>query len=151
MVGFSAEEIVTSESTRSARLKWVVVVLDSAPVGLQANAAVCVTAATASAVDGLLGSGGTDADGRTHAGLPWAGCTVLSASENQLAGLVEKARGHDEILLVDMPTSAQTNRVYDDYLAELARTAAAEIHPLAVSLVGPRNAIDRLVKRLPLL
>jgi hypothetical protein len=151
IIGFRPEEVVTSEATRSVRLKWVIVVLDSAPTGLQANATVCVTAATVVAVPGLLGPEGSDAAGRTHAGLPWTGCTVLSATAEQLDAIQERARAHDEVFLADMPTAGQTNRVYDDYLAELSGTAPADIRPLAISLVGPRNAVDRLVKRLPLL
>jgi hypothetical protein len=151
MLGFQPEEIVTSESTRSVRLKWVIVVDESAPTGLQANAAVCVTSATAVAVPGLLGPGGTDAAGRPHAGLPWTGCTVLSASAEHLGELYDKALAHDEMFVADMPNSAQTNRVYDEYLAELGDTTPADIRSLAISIVGPRNAVDRLVKRLPLL
>jgi hypothetical protein len=150
MLGFQPEEITTSESTRSVRLKWVVIVEATAPVGLQANAAVCVTSATVVAVPGLLGPGGADAAGRPHAGLPWTGCTVLTAAPEQLGEIYDKALAHDEMFVADMPNSAQTNRVYDEYLAELGDTAPADIRPLAISIVGPRNAVDRLVKRLSL-
>ena len=55
------------------------------------------------------------------------------------------------LLVVDMPLSAQTNRVYDDYLAELATTAAADLGISAVSIVGERSEVDAIVKRLSLL
>ena len=72
---------------------------------------------------------------------------MLTASAEQLGMVYEKALEHDEMFVADMPDSAQTNRVYDEYLAELATTAPADIHAIALSIVGPRNAVDRLVKR----
>jgi hypothetical protein len=74
--GFAPEEIITSEPTRSARLKWVIVA--------------------------------------------------------------------DE-------ASAQTNRSYDDYLAELAETKPEDLTASAVSIIGPRNRISKLVRNLDLL
>jgi hypothetical protein len=150
-IGFAPEEIRTAEPTRSARLKWVVVVNSDLAPGLQVNAVACVAAATAASVSGLLASGGRDADGRHHAGLPWAGCTVLAASTDQLVRLWEQAGGRDDVLAIDMPAAAQSTRVYDEFLEQLSKTDAAGLDQIAMSLVGPRNAIDRMVKRLPLL
>jgi hypothetical protein len=149
--GFTPEEVTPGESTRTAPLKWGVVVDAGLPVGRQVNAAVCVAAATAPRVDGLLGEGGQDATGDVHAGLPWAGCTVLSADAAQLATIAGRAAASAEVLVVDMPLAAQTSRVYDEYLAVLRAQGADEVAPLAVSLVGPRREVDRLVKKLSLL
>lgn len=99
--GFAPEEIITSEPTRSARLKWVIVADEAIPAGLMANAVACIASSTAAAVTGLIGPGGRDASGHRHPGLPWAGCTVLTAS--------------------------------------------------AVSIIGPRNRISKLVRNLDLL
>ena len=114
--GFSAEEIATGERTSAARLKWVIVVDETAPAGLMVNAVACTAASTGAAVAGLIGPSGEDASGQVHPGLPWAGCTVLSASPDALAGIRAKAAASDGVLVADMPASAQTNRVYDDYL-----------------------------------
>jgi hypothetical protein len=54
-VGFEPEEIRTAEPTRSARLKWVVVVDEALPAGRATNAAICVAAATTAEVGGLIG------------------------------------------------------------------------------------------------
>ena len=148
---FAPEEVVTHEPTRSARLKWVVVVDDSLSPGLQVNAVACVSATTGSLVDGLIARGGPDASGQQHPGLPWAGCTVLAATGTQLEELRARAAGSDGVLVADMPTAAQTHRVYDDYLAELARTQPADLGPCAVSIVGPRNRVDKLTRKLQLL
>jgi len=149
VVGFTPDEINTAEPTRSARLKWVIAVRSDLPSGRAANAAVCVAAATARAVDGLLGPTAVDAAGVDHPGLPWAGCTILGADAEQLAELRAKATGSDGVFVADMPAAAQLTRVYDQYLTAMAGDSAPDYY--AVSLVGPRNRVDKLVKRLDLL
>jgi hypothetical protein len=150
-VGFAADEVRTSESTRSSRLKWVIVVDSTLPPGQIVNAAACVAAATAPAITGLLADGGTDADGTVHAGLPWSGCTILAAGTEKLRQVRDQAGGRDDLLVVDMPRAAQETRVYDDYLNRLATLAGSEIDYAAVSLVGPRKRVDRIVGGMGLL
>ena len=149
--GFSADEVVTDQPTRSARLKWVVVVDAALPPGRIVNAVACVAAATGAGVPRLGAHGGPDADGVPHPGLPWAGCSVLAADAATLASVRARAAAAEDVFLVDMPAAAQTHRVYDDYLAELARTPGEDLHVAAISLVGPRNRVDRIVKKLALL
>ena len=149
--GFAAEEIATSEPTRTARLKWVIVTDETAPAGLMVNAVACTAASTGAAVTGLIGPPGSDATGVRHPGLPWAGCTVLTAGPAALAGLRAKAATPNGVLVVDMPASAQTKRVYDGYLAELAQTKPDDLAVSAVSIIGPRNKVSKLVQNLSLL
>lgn len=150
-IGFAADEIRTDAPTRQARLKWVVVVDASLPAGRAANAAVCVAAATVAGVDGLLGPDAVDADGSAHPGLPWSGCSVLAATTEQLAAIRARAATSADVFVADMPVQAQVTRVYDGYLEVVAEHRSAELDLLAVSLVGPRNRIDKTVGRLPLL
>ncbi|MGM1062334.1 DUF2000 domain-containing protein [Saccharothrix sp. Mg75] len=148
-VGFEPHEIDPLQPTRAARLKWVVVVDAGLPPGRAVNAAVCVASATAQAVGGLLGPDGKDATGSLHPGLPWAGCTVLAATGDRLAGLRAKAADSPGVFVADMPVQAQHTRVYDDYLTQLSEESAVEYY--AVSVVGPRNRVDKLVKGLELM
>lgn len=150
-IGFETHEIDTAAPTRAARLKWVVIVDASLPAGRAVNAAVCAAAATSAHVHGLLGAAAVTADGDEHPGLPWAGCTVLASDADTLRAIRAKAAAHDETFVADMPAAAQHTRVYDEYLAALGETPGHEIEYAAVSIVGPRNRIDRLVGRLPLL
>ncbi|WP_159792898.1 DUF2000 domain-containing protein [Puerhibacterium puerhi] len=150
-VGFEPDEIRTSEPTRSARLKWVVVVDEALPPGRAANAAICVAAATATDVHGLRGPDAVDAEGGVHPGLPWAGCTVLTAPAAQLAAIRAKAAASLGVYVADMPAAAQHTRVYDEYLEAVAAAGAADLPAYAVSLVGPRNRVDKIVGRLPLM
>ncbi|MDI5961666.1 DUF2000 domain-containing protein [Streptantibioticus silvisoli] len=150
-VGFAPDEVITDQPTRSARLKWVIVVDRTVPAGQLANAVACVAASTGQAVANLIGPAGPDAAGHLHPGLPWAGCSVLAADPGELAEVREKAAASDGVLVADMPVLAQRTLVYDDYLAGLAGTGAADLQVRAISVVGPRNKVGKLVKRLELL
>ena len=150
-LGFQPDEIQTGSSTRSARLKWVIAVDPDLPTGRMVNAAVCVAAATAEAVAGLLGPGGADSAGSTHAGLPWAGCTILAGTAETLQLIRAKAAADPEVYVADMPLAAQETRVYDEYLAQLAGSSPDEIAYAAVSVVGPRKRVERIVGGLKLL
>ena len=150
-IGFAPHEIRLDESTRSARLKWVIVVDEALPAGRQVNAAACIAAATSAKVTGMLGPDAVDEGGQPHPGLPWGGCSVLGAASEALTTLLVKATELEDVFVVDMPAVAQEVRVYSEYLESMARTPLAELAPLAVGLVGPRKSVDKLVKRLSLL
>ena len=151
MLGYQPEEIVTSEPTRSARYKWAIVVDTTVPAGLMVNAVACVAASTGALVTGLIARGGPDASGHDHPGLPWAGCTVLGGTPEEIAAVRARAAASEGVLVADMPRSAQANRVYDDYLGELAGTKPEGLGVSAFSVFGPRNRVDKLVKKLALL
>jgi hypothetical protein len=151
MIGFAAEEIDQSAPTRAARLKWVVVVDGSLPPGRAANAAICTAAATSRSVGGLLGDDAVDADGNTHPGLPWLGCTVLAADPETLRTIRRKAAARPDFFVADMPAAAQQTRVYTEYLAAVGEAPAESLDYYAVSIVGPRNPVDKIIGKLPLL
>jgi hypothetical protein len=148
--GYTPDEMSTGERTGTAKLKWVVIVDRALSPGQAVNAAVCVSAATAPAVAGLLGPGGPDAAGQWHPGLPWAGCSILAATAAELAVIRQQALDR-QLLAADMPAAAQATRVYDGYLRELGKTEPGDLDLLAVSLIGPRNRVAKLVRHLELL
>ncbi|RIX28448.1 DUF2000 domain-containing protein [Amnibacterium setariae] len=150
-VGFEPGEIDQSASTRDARLKWVIAVDADQPEGRRANAIACVAAAFGARVPGLLGTDGIDADGVAHPGLPWAGCSLLAADAERLVALRGRAAEEEGVLVIGMPAAAQESRVYDEYLANLAGTPSADLREIAIGLIGPRKAVERLTKKLRLL
>ncbi|WNV88501.1 DUF2000 domain-containing protein [Umezawaea sp. Da 62-37] len=150
-LSLAPDEIRTDLPTRHAKLKWVMVVDTALGAGLIANAAVCMAAAVGNAIPTLLGPGTTDASGSHHPGLPWTGCSILAGDVDKVREIRAKAAAKDGLLVVDMPEQAQTSRVYDEYLAAVAGTEAADLTYYAVSVVGPRNKVDKLVGGLPLL
>jgi hypothetical protein len=50
-----------------------------------------------------------------------------------------------------MPAAAQQTRVYTEYLAAVRGTATDGLDYYAVSIVGPRNPVDKIIGKLPLL
>jgi hypothetical protein len=150
-LSYAPPEILTSAPTRAAKYKWAIVVNTDAAPGLAINAVACIAASTGSLVDGLIARGGPDGDGHFHPGLPWAGCTVLGAGRAQMSAARTEAVSAGDVLVVDMPSTAQVNRVYDDYLRDLSRATAAELDLIAFSVIGPRNRVDKITKKLDLL
>ncbi|EMD23896.1 DUF2000 domain-containing protein [Amycolatopsis azurea] len=150
-VGFAPDEVDFTASTRSARLKWVIVVNSELPPGRAVNAAVCTAVATAKAVSGLLGDEAVDADGEHYTGLPWVGCSILSADAEKLRAIRAKAAASPGCHVADMPEIAQRIRVYDDFLATMKEIPTGEMGYCAIGIVGPRNRIDKLVGKLPLM
>ncbi len=150
-LGWRPEDVAIDEPTRNSRLRWVIVVDAGLSPGTAVNAVACVAAHIGRVVGGLLGPDGTDAGGGGHPGLPWAGCTVLGASPDELTEIRRKAVAAGDVDVCDTPTSAQTNRVYAEYLAELARTQDDALQLRALSLFGPKNRISKLTGKLGLL
>lgn len=150
-VGFTPEELDFELSTRQVRLKWVVVVNADLPPGRAVNAAVCAAAPTVAAVPGLLGSEAPDAEGTVHSGLPWVGCSVLVADSATLRTIRAKAASRADTFVADVPAAAQSTRVYGDFIAAVGKTQTEEMEYCAVSIVGPRNPVDRIVGKLPLM
>ncbi|MFG1998263.1 DUF2000 domain-containing protein [Spirillospora sp. NPDC048911] len=137
--------------TKEQAIKWVILVDRDLPVGLQVNAAACLSAAVGKAAPAMVGAGGIDAAGSPHAGLPWTGCTVLAATAPIVKTVRASALAEPDLLVADMAATAQRVRVYDDYLAELARLEDDDLSYYAVTLAGPRALVDRLTGRFPLL
>ena len=150
-IGFAPDEYDPAVSTRAARLKWVVVVDRDLPPGRAVNAAICAAAATQSSVPGLLGDAVTDGEGTVHPGRPWAGCSVLAADAAALRAIRANAASYADTFVADMPVAAQETLVYADYQATVGKTATDDLVYCAVSIVGPRNRVSKIVGKLPLL
>ncbi|TVT62282.1 DUF2000 domain-containing protein [Amycolatopsis rhizosphaerae] len=146
-----AEDVQGGVTTRSARVKWVIVADQSLGPGLVANATACLGAAVGAALPGLLGGEVVDGSGQSHAGLPWCGCPILGADAEKVRALHDKAVTREGIFVAGMSKHAQASRSYEEYAETLGSTPAEELSYYAISLVGPRNKIDKLVGGLPLL
>jgi hypothetical protein len=92
-----------------------------------------------------------DADGQVHPGLPWAGCSILGADTEKLRAIRDKAAVTEGVFVADMPAAAQHTNVYAEYLATVAETEAQKVEYYAVSIVGSRKRVDKIVGKLRLL
>lgn len=94
---------------------------------------------------------GAGDDPPCHAGLPWLGCTVVAAGDEKVRRIRSKALGRQVVFIADMPLIAQQTRVYQEYLDQISTAASEAIDYAAISLVGPRKYVERLVRGLSLL
>ena len=76
---------------------------------------------------------------------------MLGAPVARLTEIRTRAADSLGVFVADMPVQGQATRVYDEYLRQVGETVGTELAYHAVSLVGPRNRIDKLVHRLGLL
>jgi hypothetical protein len=148
---FTDADVRTDLPTRDVPIKWVTLVDAELNRGLVVNAAACTAAAVGRAIPAVIGPGGEDAVGTYHPGLAWIGCSVLAGTATSLKEIRAKAITKQSVLVVDMVAIAQQVRVYDGYLERLAKADEPDLNYLAVSLVGPRNVVDKLVGGLSLL
>ncbi|MFD4192293.1 MULTISPECIES: DUF2000 domain-containing protein [Amycolatopsis] len=144
-------EVQLDATTRTAKVKWVIVADPSLGPGLVANATACLGAAVGKVLPALVGPQVEDASARPHAGLPWTGCSILAADAAKLLQIRTKAANREGIFVADMSKHAQASRSYVEYTEAMAGTDEEAFEYYAVSLVGPRNKIDKLVGGLPLL
>ncbi|WP_312871898.1 DUF2000 domain-containing protein [Amycolatopsis acididurans] len=143
------EDARTGVTTRTARLKWVIVADPGLGSGLVANAVACLGAAVGAALPGVVGEAVPDAAGSPHAGLPWGGVSILAADGAKIREIRAKAVTRDGVFVADMTKHAQASTSYEEYTASLAVTGEPDYY--AISLLGPRNKIGKLVGGLPLL
>jgi hypothetical protein len=149
--GLLEADVRQGAGTRTAKLKWVIVADSSLGAGLIANATACLGAAVAAVLPGLVGGEVVDASGRPHPGLPWSGCSILAADAAKVREIRTKAVTKEGLFVADMSKHAQASRNYEEYRAGVGGTGESDLSYHAVSLVGPRNKIDKLVGGLPLL
>lgn len=144
-------EVQLDATTRTAKVKWVIVADPSLGPGLVANATACLGAAVGKVLPALVGPETADASGQPHPGLPWTGCPILAADAATLSRIRAKAAGREGVFVADMSKHAQASRSYTEYTDAMAATGADDFEYYAVALVGPRNKVDKLVGGLPLL
>jgi hypothetical protein len=131
-------------------VRCVIVVDETLPPGLAANAAAMVALTVGATVRGLPGADLVDADGNTHPGLIPAGIPILAASRKQLSDLYASAE-RQGVGIVDLPTFGQQTTDYEAVISRVAQTPATELEYLGIALYGPRRAVSRVTGNLRLL
>jgi hypothetical protein len=130
--------------------RWLVVIEHGLPPGLAANTAAVLALTLGKAAPHLIGPDVSDSDGNPYPGLTLLPLPVLTHHQDGLQNLVNAARAAS-LLAVIMTTAAQRSNTYPDYIDQLTNTAAADLHPIGVGLLGPRKTLRRLTGSLPLL
>lgn len=146
----TAPSLTDRPSPTSAPERFVVVVDETLAPGLAANATAVLAFTLGARFPDLLGPELVDGDGATHPGLIPFGLPILRASADALAGLHADAVAAG-VGVVALPAFAQQTTDYGEFAAHVARTAGADLRPLALALHGPRRQVRTLTGSLGLL
>jgi len=134
----------------TAQAKCVVVVDQTLPPGLAANAASVITMTLGHRSDGLVGPDVKDADGVLHPGIVLIPVPILTAPAERVQAIWREASAADA-LVVGFSALAQSCRTYQEYIDRMAATPTSQLEFVGVGLFGPKRAINRLTGSLPLL
>ncbi len=130
--------------------RCVIVVDESLPAGLAANAAAVLALTLGAREPGLVGADFVDADAQPHPGLIPIGLPVLRAPRAELVE-IRRLAALDGVSVVDFPVFGQQTTDYDEFRGMVAATPAAELSYLGVALSGSGRAVRRLTGRMALL
>jgi hypothetical protein len=151
MAGLYARVPMPGQEPSDGVLRCVIVVDESLPPGLAANATGMLAVTLGATVAGLPGAALVDADGDVHPGLIPQGLAVLRAPADRLSDLRALAAASEDVGVIDFPTDCQQTTDYDEVRRRVAAIPAPHLRYLAILLYGPRRAVSRLTGNLALL
>jgi hypothetical protein len=133
-----------------APMRCVIVLDETLPPGLAANAAAVLAVSLGARAPGLLGGEIADADGSRHPGLIDRGLPILKAPAPELVAL--RARAVEAgIEVIGFPRFGQATTDYEEFRERVAQTPTAGLDYLGVLLSGPKRAVNKLTGSLALL
>src|ERR671930_1552640 len=112
------------EEARATRI--AIVVDDSLPPGLAANAAAMVALTLGATMPELMGDDLVDADGELHPGLIPQGVPILRAPRAELGRLRARAIAAG-VEVIDFPTFGQQTTNYDEVIHQVADPPVTEL------------------------
>ena len=151
MAGLYLRGLMPGQEPSNGVLRCVIVVDESLPPGLAANATGMLAVTLGATVAGLPGAALVDADGHVHPGLVPQGLTVLGAPADRLGDLRARAAASNDVGVIDFPADCQWTTDYDEVRRRVAGIPAADLRYVAILLYGPRRAVSRLTGNLALL
>jgi hypothetical protein len=132
-------------------IKCVLVIDDTLPLGLIANAAAFLALTLGQRIDNVLGPDVLDSAGNLHPGICTLPIPILRGPAERIKAIYTAALEHHELVAVGFSNAAHTTLTYADYQAKIAAMPAEELAFLGVALYGPKRAINRLTGALALL
>ncbi len=130
----------------------VIVVDETLPAGVAANAAAIIGITLGCRHPGAVGPDLTDGGGEAHSGIIRIPVPVLKAGAETLRALRERlAEAGDDVDAVDFSDVAQHCRSYAEYTEKTAKAAPRDFSYLGLGLFGPAKRIKKLTGSLPLL
>ncbi|OZG74528.1 hypothetical protein BTA51_05880 [Hahella sp. CCB-MM4] len=132
--------------------KWAIVVDQSLPVGLMANATAVLSLTLGKLKPELIGTDMTDGAGLPHIGITKMAMPVLKGTGELLNQLRAAIREHEpELLVVDLTSDTLNTRSNQEYQERLSETLPEEIEYLGIALYGSKKLVNRYTGNLGLL
>lgn len=133
--------------------KCVVVLDETLPAGLAANAAAIMGITLGRQMPEVVGADVTDQSGRLHRGIIMFPVPVLKSSPEELRAIREKLYQPEfqELSAVDFSDLAQGCKTYEEFTGKMAQTPEADLRYLGVALCGPQKKVNKLTGHMPLL
>ncbi|AXE30996.1 DUF2000 domain-containing protein [Chromobacterium phragmitis] len=133
-------------------IRCVVIINPELPLGIIANTAAVLAMSLGKLRPALVGGDLPDAQGGLRTGITTVPIPVLRGSASQLRELRAAARAFStELTLVELTSATLRTRSYQEYAAELAATAEADIDYQGLALCGPAKRVRQLTGSLGLL
>ena len=123
--------------------RLVVVVDETLPPGLAANAAAVLAFTLGARSPGFVGGDFVDGDGTAHPGLIPVGLPILRAPAGVLPGVRERAVAAG-VEVVAFPSFGHQTNDYDEFRDLVGRTPGAEMRFLGLALHGARKPVQKL-------
>ena len=133
--------------------KCVMVLDETLPAGLAANAAAIMGITLGRQMPEIVGADVTDQSGRLHRGIIAFPVPVLKSSPEGLRAIREKLYQPEfqDLSVVDFPDLAQGCKTYEEFTGKMAQTPEPSLRYLGVALCGPKKKINKLTGHIPLL
>lgn len=134
-------------------VKCVMILDETLPRGLIANAAAILGITLGKTLPAIVGQTVTDKDGNEHAGIITIPVPVLAGSRDRIQSLRQKLFGADfsDVVAVDFSDLAQGCKTYAEYIGKMADTRESELAYFGIALCGDKKKVNRLTGNLPLL
>ena len=134
-------------------LKCVMILDETLPRGLIANAVAILGITLGKKFPAIVGQSVTDKDGNKHEGIITFPVPILAGRKESIKSLRQKLFGADfsDIVTVDFSDVAQGCKTYAEYTNKMADTSESALAYFGIALCGDKKKVNRLTGNLPLL
>lgn len=125
-------------------MKIVIVLDQSLPVGLLANAAAVLAFSASKYVPDGVGHDVADAEGGIHLGITQIPIPILACEGERLVELRKQAAAAEGVTCIDFCDVAQCAKRYDEYATTLKHHKGSELKYLGLCMYGEPAPVKRL-------
>jgi hypothetical protein len=130
--------------------KCAILVDDSLALGYAANAVSVVAMSLGKMVDNLIGPHTTSSDSVNYPGVIYSPLPILVAKASYMTELHHRLKEDSSLLLMPFSSLAQSCKTYQEYGLNMSVAASAEIHLVALGIVGDKKKVNKYTGNLAL-